>query len=492
MSSAVQRLLFALALVALTPASAVAEWHRAESPNFIVYSDGPERTLRAYTIKLERFDALMRGQFGLPPATGGRKLPVYLVGGPDDLRTVRPGLPRGVAGFYSASERDVFAVLQRGLDDDILLHEYAHHFMYQNFPGAYPGWFTEGFAEFFMTATVDDRGKATIGNRNRGRQAQLLREAWLPMDQLLVRRPLEFRDRDARQAFYAQSWLLTHYMLQDGERRRRLDAYLQATARGQDPVEALQAHFALTPGQLTRALRDYLDGTIPFLELQTPATTPPIEMSSLPASADKVLLTSLNLRYPQAEETQARLLTVVRDAAAEWPQDSLALTALAQAELAWGEASTGEAVLTRALEADPANVDALHLLALARMKAGDEAVDPEQRVTLYRQARGFLARALEVDRSDYRLYAALGRSRRGFPGYPDDNDVEIWRIAVGLAPQVMSIRGEAGEVMFRHDLLDEAEALLAPVANNPHGGSNAERARELLASIAEQRAAPAS
>lgn len=484
-------LLGALAAFVLVPQAAHAEWRRAETEHFVVYSDGSEGGLRDYAIKLERFDALMRGLFGLPSTAGGRKLPVYLVGGPSDLREVRPNVARGVAGFYSASDRDVYAVLQRGIDDDVLLHEYAHHFMYQNFPGFYPSWFTEGFAEFFMTVTVDERGKTTVGDRNRGRQAQLLRGSWLPMDQLLLRRPLDFQDRQSRQAFYAQSWLLTHYMLQDGDRRRRLDAYLQATARGQAPVEALLAHFGQTPEQLTRSLRAYLNGTIPFIELQTPTTSPSIQISSLPDSADEVLLTSLNLRYPQDEALQTQLLADVRSAAANWPRDSLALTALAQAELAWGDAAAGEAALTRVLEADPANVEALRLMAEARMKAGDDADDPERRVTLYRQARAFLARAIAADPSDYRLFAALGRSRRGFPGYPDDNDLQTWRLAASLAPQVMSIRGEAGSVMFQQGRFDEAEVLLSPVANNPHGGGNAEQARELLARIAERRAAPA-
>jgi len=484
-------LLGALAALVMMPQAAHAEWRRAETRHFIVYSDGPERGLRDYAIRLERFDALMRGRFGLPPMEAGRKLPVYLVGGFSALREVRPNVATGTGGFYSASDRDVYAVLQRGIDDDVLLHEYAHHFMYQNFPGFYPGWFTEGFAEFFMTASVNERGRATIGDRNRGRQAQLLSEAWLPMDQLLVRRPLDFRNREGRQAFYAQSWLLTHYMLQDGDRRLRLDAYLQATARGQDPIEALQAHFGQTPAQLTQALRDYLNGTIPFIELQTPTMSPSVQISSLPPSADALLLTGLNLRYPQDEALQTRLLADVRSAAADWPQDPLALTVLAQVELAWGDAAKGEAALARVLETDPANVEALRLLAEARMKAGDDAGDPERRVTLYRQARAFLARAIAADPSDYRLFAALGRSRRGFPGYPDDNDLETWRLAVSLAPQVMSIRGEAGSVMFQRGRLDEAEVLLSPVANNPHGGGNAEQVRELLARIAQRRATPA-
>ena len=148
-------LLGALAALVMMPQAAHAEWRRAETRHFIVYSDGPERGLRDYAIRLERFDALMRGRFGLPPMEAGRKLPVYLVGGFSALREVRPNVATGTGGFYSASDRDVYAVLQRGIDDDVLLHEYAHHFMYQNFPGFYPGWFTEGFAEFFMTASVN-------------------------------------------------------------------------------------------------------------------------------------------------------------------------------------------------------------------------------------------------------------------------------------------------------------------------------------------------
>jgi hypothetical protein len=45
--------------------------------------------------------------------------------------------------------------------------------------------------------------------------------------------------------------------------------------------------------------------------------------------------------------------------------------------------------------------------------------------------------------------------------------------------------------MFQRGRLDEAEVLLSPVANNPHGGGNAEQARELLARIAQRRATPA-
>lgn len=46
MSSIVHRLMLALVLLVLTPAVALADWRRAESDHFIVYSDGSERALR--------------------------------------------------------------------------------------------------------------------------------------------------------------------------------------------------------------------------------------------------------------------------------------------------------------------------------------------------------------------------------------------------------------------------------------------------------------
>ena len=68
-----------LMLLAVSPARA--DWLRAESERFIIYSDGDERTLRHYVQKLETFDRVLRLFMGLsmdeaPP----RKLPIYLIG----------------------------------------------------------------------------------------------------------------------------------------------------------------------------------------------------------------------------------------------------------------------------------------------------------------------------------------------------------------------------------------------------------------------------
>ena len=480
-ASAWRGLLLGGAALLLSAQAAQAEWRRAETANFLVHGEGSEGDLRRHAERLERFDALLRRQLNVPPMDGARKLPVYLVYTNKELRQVNPNLAEGVAGFYSASETDVYAVLNRRSGDDILFHEYAHHFMFQNFPGGYPGWFTEGFAEFFMTASVDNADKVTVGYFNPGRLRTLNEVDWIPVEQLLTSRPRDLENRRARSAFYAQSWLLTHYMFMDAGRRRGLDAYLAAVARGTPPVEALRTHLGHTPDSLEAALKAYLRGTMNYAEIRMAETGSAMRFQTLPASADRMLLDSLNIRYPKSDAEALALLQKVRTDAARHPADRLALVTLGRAELNWGDAAAGEAALAQALVVAPEDSEALQLLAGARIKAGDDA--PDMRAQRYVEAQAYLARALQADPTDYRIYLALARIRRIADSYPNDNDLQTWRLAVAYAPQVMSARAQAADALLQVDRRAEAAAMLTPMANNPHGGENVERARALLDQI---------
>lgn len=456
----------AVAMAAATPANA--EWLRAETDNFVVYGEGRPDDLRRHAEKLERFDAMMRRQFGIGAAEGARKLPVYLVYTGRELREIHPGLPEGAAGFYSASEIDVYAALNRRSGDDVLLHEYAHHFMYQNFPGAYPGWFTEGFAEFFMTATVENADAVKVGYFNQGRLNVLNHVAWIPMETLLTARPRQLQQRYARAAFYSQSWLLTHYLVMDPERRRGLDAYLAAVGRGTPEAEALKTHLGHDYASLEAALRAYLRGRMGYAEADLSDVHPEVRFAALPASADRLLFDSLTIRYPKSPQEIQELLPRIRADAAPYPEDPLALTTLARAEFQWGDAEAGEAALAKVLSITPDDPEALQLAANRRVMQSREATDEAARLILVNEARGYLARAVQAAPTDYRIYLALARTRRGATGYPNDNDLQTWRLAVAYAPQVMGIRQEAAEALRAGGREDEARAVLQAVANNPH------------------------
>ncbi|MFC7378750.1 tetratricopeptide repeat protein [Brevundimonas sp. GCM10030266] len=481
----------AVLLLALSaPQAALADWRRAETAHFIVYSNGSERNLRDYSARLERFDALLRHVTSGPTHVEGlRKLPVYLVENGRELRVVQPDLPEGVDGFYRASSADIRAILIRGRRDDLLLHEYTHHYMSQTSPGSYPGWFREGYAEYFATATVDARGRSTVGLPDPGRLRTLQEQRWLPLDALLTASPMALEGRGQRGAFYSQAWLLTHYLMSSPERQQRLAAYLLDLRGGADPVEAFLTRMDTTPESFARELRAYMDRGLRYAELTMPALDPAVAVTAMPDSADDVMLIGLYIRERRPGSENPAVLAEARAAVARHPGDALALTVLANAEMTLGDPAAAEPILQQVLALEPANVEALLMAARLRIAAAEQAQDQEQMFAVYREAQALLRHGFAADPTDYRILAELAEIRRNGSDYPTENDLATWRLAVEHAPQVLNLRGQAAEGMIAAGRYDEAEAYLLPIANDPHGGRNTDRARDRLAVIQARRSA---
>ena len=74
----------------------------------------------------------------------------------------------------------------------------------------------------------------------------------------------------------------------------------------------------------------------------------------------------------------------------------------------------------------------------------------------------------------------MNRNRRGASTYPSDNDLEILRNGVDLAPQVSALRYQAAQAMMNRGQFGEAVFYLMPLANNPHGGDRLTEIRALL------------
>lgn len=463
-----------LALFALDVRPAHADWMRAESDRFIVYSEGSERDLRAYVEKLETFDRLLRLKMGLPVDEAPlRKLPIYLV---DDsgLRRIRPGIGDGIAGFYAAREEDIFAVaLRDGMGDDVLLHEYAHHFMLQNFAYGYPAWFVEGFAEYYMTADIrTDRIRVGMYNENRG--SWLRGATWISMRDLLFKRAGEVRRRNA--TYYPVAWLLAHWFMGDPGRFEMLTRYLSAVGAGHDSVAAMQEATGMSLDQLRRELRGYM-GRIPYYELQNPFPTAHVTITRLSPAADDFLLMSLRLTGVPTDRKE-QTLGEVRRMAQRHPDAPEALVALGHAEIHIGDRNTGEAVLRRLLDAHPDNLAGLQFMATSLLeRAEEEGADVR---ALKREAMGYLARAHALDDADYRTFMLLAKFREGEAGYPNENDIVTRELALQLAPQLDLARLMMAEAYLAAGRQADAIRTIEPLANDPHGGEMATRAQALL------------
>lgn len=474
--------LVSASLISALPGWAHAEWRKATTDRFIIYSEGSEASLREEAERLHRFDRVIKAPFGLSMEAPSRPLTIFLTSGRSGMEAFWPNVPRNAGGYYSSTEHDIYASLPRLGNETILLHEYVHHVMRQNFPGATPAWFTEGVADYYKTARVDDR-ETRVGYRDDVRVATMNSLPWMPIEVMMTRRALS-ADRNRMAAFYAQSWLLTHYLLSDPQRLKQLEAYLRAVGEGVSSLDAVQPAFGITPQQLETEIRRYRAGTMQYAVYPTPPL-PPVEMriETLPPSADELFPLYIRLNYPQRGPDDGQLLARVRTQAARWPDDRLARMTLAKAEYQLGDKAAAETVLTAVLTTDPADAEALRWMARLRMDAANAAADAhdlEGRDRFQRQARAFLGRAMNADPNDYRTYLALGRSRRTAAGYPDDNDLATWALAVQLAPQVGAVRWEAAEAFSRAGRSEEAAALLLALANDPHGGPAAARARQRL------------
>jgi hypothetical protein len=483
-------LLVALAWLAanlLGAAPALAEWRRAESPNFIVYSEASEAELRRQVTQLEDFDHLLRALTGtLRAPAPANKLDIYMVRGTNGLRIVSPGMSRSVGGFYTARPSGTAAFVDTTVSTganpseggtlQVLFHEYAHHFMLQYFPTAYPGWYIEGFAEF-MAYTRIDGAVIEYGGIGTGRAPWLTQLEWLDFDRMMFASE-RLRNEQILQ-FYAQSWLTVHYLFRDPQRRAALGRYLTAYGNGETSPQAFETAFGMRPGRLQAEVQRYAgSGQIPVTRItRTSASSPPpITVARLPASAEDLLLLQAGLRIGVGREQEAAYLALIRREAGRHAADPFAQRVLAHAEAIYGDGAAPDRLLTALLAAAPADAELLYLRGLRHRTAARAGNDAEQA----RQAGLWFARAHRADRNHYPTLYAFSQVRRGTDAYESENNTNILLLAHQLAPQVAPITLDTAALLMNRGQFDQAQALLLPLTADPHSRRIAEAARGLL------------
>jgi tetratricopeptide (TPR) repeat protein len=474
--------LFASLLSAAEPAQA--QWLRAESEHFVVYSDRGEQRLREQAAELEDFHQLLRQLTGTRDEGHAPKLPIYIVRGIGQLRQVWPGASAGIAGFYNATPQGILAVVDADAGrgwvgrNEILFHEYAHHFMLQHFPAVYPRWYVEGFAEYVATARLEP-DTIEYGRMNSALASWVGDSSRLiPLDQILFVRP-ERIERGATQ-YYAQSWLLVHYLLRDAERMRQLNRYLTAVGAGQEPRAAFQAAFAMTPSDMQRRLASYGSGGMSFTRIRRASASraPTLTVTPLPRGVGDLLLLDAAMTAGAGSDGDA-FARRVRRAAGDSPEP-FARRILARAEALHGDGAVAERLLTEMIAASPRDAEPHYLMGMRHLRAG--RAEAAERARHFRTAQTWFARAHRLDENHYpTLYHYAEAVSADQAALLSDNTTNILLLAQQLAPQADTIRLSTANLLIRRERWAEAEALLAPMVSQPHGGSAPRRAEALLA-----------
>jgi hypothetical protein len=447
----------------------------AETAHFRVFSELPEKDLRRRAEVLEDFRDMLGTFSSAKVADDVPKLDVYIVG------NIAEAVPFGriaptVGGFYTAGDGGIAAY---SIDGDFgrraLLHEYAHHHMFASTGLSYPGWYVEGFAEYFMTATFQP-GRIDFGLPDEGRVQSLVYGNWLPWEKLID--PAARRRRDDAAMFYAQSWLLTHYLFRTPGMPEKNRAYLVAVAKGEPALAAFKAHVHPDPAALGRQLERYVRSSkFTYSRYTRPEAKPAeVTITPLPASADALLMIHAALdrgalALPRDERPAA--LAKVRGIAARFPGDDLAARTLAMAELALGTPAEALPLIDALLAKLPTDPQLLRLKAQTVLEIGG----PDAVV----KARRLLVQVAKAVPNDWRaLHIYLHTYDIEHSRVPQ-SVADVVQRAWELAPQVDGLSIDMAAMLAQRDRLPEAAQVLAPVAFEPHNGRYSAFARALRA-----------
>jgi Tfp pilus assembly protein PilF len=229
----VRRLIFILALTlgpgsGVLPFSSRAEgaplehrpWFEVNTAHFNFYSCGPIGNVYKLAGRLEQFSSAYAGLAG---AGAVASPPIAVMVFPDhaSMEPFLPlynGQPASLAAFFHHGSEENLIVLAlpetgRPLNLEVIFHEYAH-FLFRRNDGIWPLWLKEGMAEMYSTFETSGR-YAEIGMPIGRHLRELAGHPMMPLAQLFSVQEAspEYNERDRQGVFYAESWLLTHFLM---------------------------------------------------------------------------------------------------------------------------------------------------------------------------------------------------------------------------------------------------------------------------------------
>jgi hypothetical protein len=501
--------IFVTALLAFVLSTAAhAEWYRASSEHFLIYSEQQPQVLKQFAEKLERFDSavrVVRGMDDLPPSQGNR-VTIFMVSSPAEVQRLAGDKSGTLEGFYKGRASGSVAFVARTnptmvryspnyasrlgggvmqLDagtDTILLHEYSHHLMMQAISTPYPEWLVEGFAEFMSTAKFESDGSVGLGLPATHRLYWLVNGDQLPLETLLSGH-YDNLTVDQRESLYGRGWLLAHYLTFEPSRKGQLQAYLAAMASGADPLAAARQSF----GDLAKLQRDieaYLRrSSLPYLKIPASALhVQPVSVSQLSPGASAVVPLLIEVKNGVPDEQADGLATKVRAVAAQFPGDQLVQETLAEAELDSKNPEAAEAGADRALKMNPRDTEAMVIKGRALADRAEKAAGAA-RHALFDQARSIFIAANRIDTEDpeplMEFYHAFVREGVA----PSANAISALHYASDLAPQDTGLRMTSAMQYLIDGKVADGRRALAVIAYDPHGGDTARSARQVLAKV---------
>ncbi len=447
-------LLFLLSIILAGSISAgelPGRWLEVRTPHFTLVGDAQESTLIGVGQDLERLRSAL-SQISRLNLEAADTTVIYVF---KNSRRLRPYLNRTPSGQVQAVDGAFFRnphgnfILVDGEHPQrarrLIYHEYVHFFVSYNFPPV-PLWFEEGLAELYSTFAVDGQ-HALLGKVIPEHLSWLRQQPWIPLQELIAvhRGSTTYNENVRKGAFYAQSWLLVHYLFHghgDGSSvLRKLLTGLRRAPRDR----AFQAALGATYPKIEELLRRYaqrkvhLSQKLPIEQIPTAATRVQkltraqtyslagdliAVQSGRRGEADALFRAALDrnprnsrawrglgLSAETAEDFAAAVANYDRALAID-PQDRMVRALSLRARLQSGEdRRLVRAGLGRLVGQEPDFPLAWQLLATTYVDPDISQRDAEQALGVFERAHALSPENLPLAQSLWQLYARLNRGR---------------------------------------------------------------------------------
>jgi len=410
-------------------------WIEIRSEHFVLASALSEQRSTALALQLENFRAAVDVLTGAKGIEDPIPTKIYLLPRAEEALGFRGSL----GGYFSAHMRANYAVMipSGSYSDDILKHEYTHYLIANRDLRQFPPWLNEGLAEVFSTLRVEG-SVVEFGRGPDGRINNLVTENWISFESVLDRRPGQMGGRFAAM-FYAQSWLLVHYLMVGGGRAEfpaNVADYVRRLESREPPLPAFEAAFELEVGSLERQLIDYARrmGYYRFT-LKTPFSEAALRTREIPideVAADLGLLALMRGNHDDAKEMYEAAL-------AANPDNANALIGLADLHKFADRYEEAASLYERALALEPN--DAEHLLDYGEYFLDRARAEPsaDARGELLVEARRRFAQSYRLDPDNPETLTENGLTYL-FGGEDIDKGLESLEAAHDLLPSQPDIQ----------------------------------------------------
>ena len=470
------------------------KWLQISSSHFLVITDAGPKKGHEVAARFEQ----MRGEFSQLMMRQKIRMsqPIEILA-LQNPATYGQLAPQGTSlpAFFLRGEERVFIVVNTSVPDSwrAIEHQFAHYLLDYNYPPTAP-WFDEGFAEYLASVYFTDKktelgsdpelawpGQPAYSEQGPGLKSltELLNNpVWLSITDLLQMRNRVVNGLEGTHhtLFYAQSWMLMHYLLN----QNKLDqagTYFDLVENQHLPVgQAVQQAFGVTPEQLDHQVKDYfhslkpLKGSLQEAQGQpqlAPPTPQVVQESPLPGTLEDIvssnrelkaaeadaLVAEMELRMPEHREDAIKLLQKLAD-------DPKTETAVAHRALSWayvqkGDSKTAFEELHSALELNNSDPWSHFGVALAAYHSATQKGKYIQGLANTMESLQFV---LDEFREFAQGYNILGWAR--LEGGGANSAVEAMKVAVQLSPRDESYQLRLARAFLAAKKFDEGTAVL--------------------------------